>query len=259
MDLNDVPVLGPGSQKEWWVKKAQWYLAGKNRYNENYHPGALDGKAGQQFARACRRAKWYTGYPKAQCDPFYGPALHSFLVPRFFHHNDGTVTRNELYRPLPARYAMRRRWRQGKPSPFPEPDPPAAPWPFPPGTRYALNGCPYQGTHNRGNWESDNAIDLNVAWGTPVLAVWDGVIGPEWGYLSSSNPALLGARLHIKRADGMDSYYAHLSRLDVRPGTHVKRGQQIGRSGSANGVAHLHFSVTPPLRPQAVLLHPDWC
>lgn len=254
-----VPMLPVGSDKGWWVEQAKWRLAGRNRFNENYHPGPINEKADGQFGRSCQRGKWYLGYPKDQCDPFYGPALHSFLVPRFLHHNDGTITRNEAYQPLPARYAMRRRWRQGKPSPFPEPEPPSRPWPFPPGTPYMLNGCPYQGTHNRGNWESDNAVDLNVKVGTPILAVWDGVIGPQWGPLSSSNPALFGNRLHVRRSDGMDSYYAHLSRLDVRPGARVKRGQRIGLSGSAAGVAHLHFSVTPPLRPDSVLLHPEWC
>jgi septal ring factor EnvC (AmiA/AmiB activator) len=37
-------------------------------------------------------------------------------------------------------------------------------------------------------------------------------------------------------------YYAHLSRIDVTPGQHVSAGQQIGLSGRAAGVAHLHFA-----------------
>ena len=39
---------------------------------------------------------------------------------------------------------------------------------------------------------------------------------------------------------GLRFYYAHLSEIDVLPGQYVEAGQQIGLSGSANGVAHLH-------------------
>jgi murein DD-endopeptidase MepM/ murein hydrolase activator NlpD len=40
----------------------------------------------------------------------------------------------------------------------------------------------------------------------------------------------------------MEYYYAHLSRLDVHAGGQVRRGQQLGLSGSANGSPHLHFA-----------------
>ena len=41
----------------------------------------------------------------------------------------------------------------------------------------------------------------------------------------------------------MEYYYAHLSRLDVHAGDQVRRGQQLGLSGSANGSPHLHFAA----------------
>lgn len=252
--LSNVPQLGPGSNKEWWVKKAQWWLTDKNRWHTNFHPGAIDGTFAGITARACKRAKWALGYPLDQCTGTYGPALHSFLVPRFLHRNDGTIDRNPYYRPLPRRYAARRLLRKGRVNPFHEPPPaPIVPWPFRSRAIGELNGCPFQGTHNIGNWESDNAVDLNVPVGTPVIAVWDGVIGSQIGPLSSTDPALFGNRLHLKRDDGRDSYYAHLSRLNVRAGQRVKRGELLGWSGSANGVPHLHFSVEPPGRPDDFL------
>jgi hypothetical protein len=41
---------------------------------------------------------------------------------------------------------------------------------------------------------------------------------------------------------GNEFYYAHLSRLAVAAGQQVGEGSLIGWSGSANGVAHLHFA-----------------
>jgi len=113
-------------------------------------------------------------------------------------------------------------------------------WPL--GKEGTIIGRPYQGTHTRGNWQSDNALDLSVPNGTPVYATADGVIGPRIGDLSSSDPALLGKRLTLE-TNGNAFYYAHLSKLSVQAGQHVKRGQLLGYSGSANGAPHLHIGV----------------
>lgn len=113
---------------------------------------------------------------------------------------------------------------------------------YPLGSRGPIIGLPYQGTHRLyGNWESDNAVDIKVPVGTPVVAPADGVVGSQIGALGSGDPRLEGLRVHL---DGpTDSFYfAHLSRLAVRPGQHVRAGDVIGYSGSANGVAHLHLA-----------------
>lgn len=105
-------------------------------------------------------------------------------------------------------------------------------------------GTPNQGTHNLGNWESDNAIDVALPVGTPVVAMADGVIGPQFGSLGSTSSRFAGLRLHLVTADN-EMYYAHLSKFaaGIKPGAQVKKGQVIGYSGSANGVAHLHLGV----------------
>lgn len=114
---------------------------------------------------------------------------------------------------------------------------------YPLGAKAALKGVPYQGSHTLyGNWESDNAVDLAVPYGTPVYAAADGVIGSQWGALPSSDPHLEGLRLHL-RTSGNEFYYAHLSRLVAKPGEHVKAGQLLGYSGRANGLDHLHLGV----------------
>ena len=114
---------------------------------------------------------------------------------------------------------------------------------YPLAARGTLIGFPYQGTHTLyGNWESDNAVDIAAPAGTPVYAVEDGTIGKDIGALVSKDPNLEGLRLHLEAA-GNEFYYAHLSRLVAQPGEHVSAGQLLGYSGSANGVAHLHFAA----------------
>jgi murein DD-endopeptidase MepM/ murein hydrolase activator NlpD len=110
-------------------------------------------------------------------------------------------------------------------------------------------GRPNQGSHRPGagglpgNWQSDNAVDIAVPVGTPVYAVSSGVIGPNIGPFSSSNPVLAGQRLTVQMSGGDAAYYAHLSRIVVHAGQRVHAGELLGYSGSANGVAHLHFAV----------------
>jgi murein DD-endopeptidase MepM/ murein hydrolase activator NlpD len=109
-------------------------------------------------------------------------------------------------------------------------------------------GRPYEGTHRDfGNWESDNAVDLAVPVGTPVFAVDNGVIGSKIGDTGSGGQ-LAGKRLHLVTGND-EFYYAHLSRLVVKAGQKVRRGQLLGYSGSANGVAHLHIGERASFRP----------
>lgn len=100
-------------------------------------------------------------------------------------------------------------------------------------------GTPYSGTHNLGNWQSDNAVDIAVPVGTGVRAIEDGVVvkitpHPEDG------GRFAGDQVTIRGAHG-GTFYTHLSSYRVKVGQRVRKGQQIGRSGSANGVAHLHI------------------
>lgn len=103
-------------------------------------------------------------------------------------------------------------------------------------------GTPNSGTHNLGNWESDQAVDIALPTGTPLYAPADGIIGSRIGSLGSSSSRFAGERVHLK-IQGNELYYAHLSRLAVKAGQRVKKGQIIGYSGSANGVTHLHLGV----------------
>lgn len=116
---------------------------------------------------------------------------------------------------------------------------------YPLARKGTLIGLPGQGTHSfsepPNNWESDNAIDIAVPNGTKVLAVHGGTIGSQIGPLDSSNPRFAGNRLHLVTRNN-EFYYAHLEKLSVKAGQRVRKGQLLGYSGSANGVAHLHFA-----------------
>lgn len=125
---------------------------------------------------------------------------------------------------------------------------------YPLSVRGKIIGRPGQGTHSFGappnNWQSDRAYDLAVAKGTPVLAIWDGVIGPRIGSLGPSSDRFGGIRVYVdvRRTSGEivnSYYYAHLSKLapGIKAGVRVRAGQVIGYSGIAAGVPHLHVAV----------------
>jgi Peptidase family M23 len=127
---------------------------------------------------------------------------------------------------------------------------PARPTNYPLATPGKLIGVPYAGTHGKAfniaggsdNWESENAVDLGTPIGTPVLAVADGTIGSQIGSLGTGG-RFAGLRVHLSSLANNEFYYAHLSSLDVTAGQVVKSGDQLGLSGEANGVAHLHFAA----------------
>lgn len=86
-----------------------------------------------------------------------------------------------------------------------------------------------------------SGIDIALPAGTPVLAPADGVV-----ILAADHPFTLeGNLLMIDHGMGLNSAFLHLSRIDVRTGDHVQRGQLIGAvgmSGRATG-PHLHWSL----------------
>jgi murein DD-endopeptidase MepM/ murein hydrolase activator NlpD len=98
-------------------------------------------------------------------------------------------------------------------------------------------GQPYHGTHTLGNWQSDNAQDIRVPVGTPVIALADGVIVKTF---RSPSGQTAGWQVTLRGASNA-WFYGHLSTVSVKAGDRVRKGQTIGTSGSANGVPHLHI------------------
>nr|WP_225883470.1 M23 family metallopeptidase [Sphingomonas aliaeris] len=86
-----------------------------------------------------------------------------------------------------------------------------------------------------------SGVDVARATGTPVLAPADGVV-----ILAADHPFTLeGNLLMIDHGADLNSAFLHLSRIDVRVGDRVKRGQVIGAvgmTGRATG-PHLHWGM----------------
>lgn len=100
-------------------------------------------------------------------------------------------------------------------------------------------GTPGAGTHTVGNWQSDNAVDLALKEGSPVRATTDGVVVKVGGNAKDKG-RFGGVAVTIKGPHG-GTFYTHLRSSRVRPGQRVRRGDILGGSGTANGVAHLHY------------------
>lgn len=83
-------------------------------------------------------------------------------------------------------------------------------------------------------------LDFTAPIGTPIYATADGTI-KEAGY----NTGGFGNHVVINHGYGYQTLYGHMSRIAVRDGQSVKRGQVIGyvgNSGKSTG-AHLHYEV----------------
>ncbi len=82
-------------------------------------------------------------------------------------------------------------------------------------------------------------MDIAAQTGTPVVAAADGVVikaGFGTGY---------GNMVELSHGYGIKTLYAHNSRLNVKAGQHVRRGDVVayaGDSGSSTG-PHLHYEV----------------
>lgn len=102
-------------------------------------------------------------------------------------------------------------------------------------SRYGLRGNPFGRGH-----EFHNGIDFVVDRGTPVHATGPGQV-KDAGYGGPS-----GKRVIIDHGYGYRSGYAHLSKVLVKPGEQVQRGQVIGLSGNTGRSSgpHLHYTLS---------------
>jgi len=127
---------------------------------------------------------------------------------------------------------------------------PAGAWRWPvDGPVTSMFGAPR--AHGR---RAHTGIDIAAPPGTPVLAARAGRVtfaGRKGSY---------GRLVVLDHGRGFASWYAHLSRITVRPGQHVETGTVLGRvgtSGNANG-PHLHFEIRRRGRPLDPLVFLPW-
>ena len=86
-----------------------------------------------------------------------------------------------------------------------------------------------------------SGTDVAIPTGTIVTAPADGVV-----ILAADHPFTLeGNLLMLDHGMGLNSAFLHLSRIDVKPGDHVRQGQPVGASGMTGRATgpHLHWAL----------------
>ena len=99
------------------------------------------------------------------------------------------------------------------------------------GSQRILNGKP-KNPHS--------GVDVAGPEGTPIVAPADGEI-----VLAEPDMYFNGSMVFIDHGHGLKTAYLHMSRIDVKIGQKVKRGEQIGAIGATGRVTgpHLHWMM----------------
>ncbi|HLJ50932.1 MAG TPA: M23 family metallopeptidase [Bryobacteraceae bacterium] len=111
-------------------------------------------------------------------------------------------------------------------------------------TLWPLNGrllSPFGGRTDpfSGEGAMHTGVDLSASPGTPVHVTADGIVShASWG-------GQYGNLVIVDHGSGMQTWYAHLSRIEVVPGQEIRRGDELGRSGATGKVTapHLHYEI----------------
>jgi len=98
-------------------------------------------------------------------------------------------------------------------------------------------------------------LDVAVGTGAPVRAPAAGVVANTGDYFFNGNTVF------VDHGQGLITAYMHLSRIDVRAGQPVKKGETLGAVGATGRVTgpHLHWAVilnNTPVDPQLFLERP---
>ena len=103
------------------------------------------------------------------------------------------------------------------------------------------------------NGKNHNGIDLNLKTGDTVCAAWSGKVR-----YAKFNDGGFGNLVIIRHHNGLETFYAHLSKLLVFPDQDVIAGETIGLGGSTGHSTgpHLHFEVRfydDPINPEEMI------
>lgn len=109
-----------------------------------------------------------------------------------------------------------------------------APVPGPVSSRYGMRRHPILGYRRM-----HSGLDFRARHGTPIVAVTDGTVK------SAGRAGGCGNAVRLDHGGGLETRYCHMSRMSVRRGQQVRRGQVIGYVGST-GLStgpHLHYEM----------------
>jgi len=106
-------------------------------------------------------------------------------------------------------------------------------------TGYITDGFGYRRDPFNGKRRFHYGIDISSPSGTPVYATADGMVR------SCNSSVSYGKIVKLDHGFGYSTVYAHLSRILVKPGEVVKRGQKIAEVGCTgrSTAPHLHYEV----------------
>lgn len=95
-------------------------------------------------------------------------------------------------------------------------------------------------------------VDLDLETGDSVGTVFDGKVRIAQYSKSYGNVVV------VRHSNGLETYYAHLSKLLVKPGQDVTAGQTVGLGGNTGHSfgSHLHFEVRykgQPINPNSII------
>lgn len=88
--------------------------------------------------------------------------------------------------------------------------------------------------------KTHNGLDIDLKTGDTIHSIFDGKVR-----YAQYNKGGFGNLVIVRHKNGLESYYAHFSKLLVKPGQDVKSGDVIGLGGSTGRSKgpHLHFEV----------------
>ncbi|MEJ6686389.1 MAG: M23 family metallopeptidase [Crocinitomicaceae bacterium] len=90
------------------------------------------------------------------------------------------------------------------------------------------------------NGKFHNGIDLDLVTGDTVVSAFDGVVR-----YAKNNSGGYGNLVIVRHFNGLETYYAHLSKLLVFSGQRISSGEVLGLGGNTGHSfgSHLHFEV----------------
>ncbi len=104
--------------------------------------------------------------------------------------------------------------------------------------------CPYTGMvlskYGIRKRRNHNGVDLPLKTGEPIYAAFDGKVR-----YAKYNLGGYGNLVIVRHQNGLETWYAHLSRTNIKENDYVKAGQVIGYGGNTGRSTgpHLHFEI----------------
>lgn len=92
-------------------------------------------------------------------------------------------------------------------------------------------------------------MDIDLETGDKVKVAFEGMVRFAMWNNSYGNLVI------VRHPNGLETYYAHLSKIDVKPGDYIQAGDFIGLGGNTGHSfgAHLHFEI----RYQGIAINPE--